>query len=149
MPGFGADVDVVDPVVELGIVIILDAEGGLLSLADTDHVRIGTFTFLGLDDAPVGMAAGDRPGIGGCNRDRERPGIDGVQLIAVLDPVAQVDHGPRLFFLLLAALQSREQGCGCQEYVNQFFHGCGEVYSSCAIMSQDLTMYQVSSLVVL
>ena len=76
------------------------------------------------DDAPVGMLAGDGPGLGRRHQQGERLGADSIQGVGVVGPVAQVYRvRSTLLLLLLAAPQPQKQGCGCTEYVKQFFHG--------------------------
>ena len=119
------DENLVRTVVQGGVVVVLDTDGGRRRLAGMHQLGVGGFSLLFGDDAPVGMLAGHRPRVGGGHQDGERLCPRGRQVVAVARAVTQVHRLNGGFRLLLTARKGHQKDGGCNEYVNNLFHDSG------------------------
>ena len=115
-PVIALDRDLVLPVVQEGVVVVLYADDRGFRLAIVYEVRVGGVTLLLADDAPVRVLARDGPGVGGRHQDGERLGPGRRKVVGVLRAVAQIHDLHGLLILRLAAgNQPCDEGCGAAE----------------------------------
>ena len=119
------DVDLIRTVVQGGVVVVLNTDGGRRRLAGMHQLGVGGFSLLFGDDAPVRMLAGHRPRVGGGHQDGEGLCARGRQVVAVARPVTQVHRLDGSFRLLLTARKGHQKDGSGDKYVNDLFHGSG------------------------